>query len=152
MNQNILLSIFLCLLPSVIQAQEQLEDLSYASESIIKKNIGLPIIRPIYGGTKILTEFEGNWPYEIKGAFEYACKIWEEAMPTTFPIKIRVILDDKSTQYANKPVYSKILIKTTETPTYRTDSYYTDLAPWTQVKAKVWLLKAVYMKQEVVRP
>lgn len=142
MKQNILLTILFCLSSLVIQAQEQLEDLSYASESIIEKNIGLPIVRPIYGGTKIQPEFEGDWPYEIKGAFEYACKIWEEAIPTTFPIKIKVILDNKSTQYANKSVYSKIQIKTTEFSTFRPDAYYTNLAPWTQIKAKVWLCKS----------
>ena len=32
----------------------------------------------------------------MKGAFEYACKIWEEAMPTTFPIKIKAVLDENS--------------------------------------------------------
>lgn len=47
---------------SPMMAQEEIEDLSYSSESVIDKNIGLPIVRSIYGGTKIIPEFEGNWP------------------------------------------------------------------------------------------
>lgn len=102
------LAFFLCL-PTL--AQEELEDISYSSEQVVTKKFGLPIVRPVYGGTKIIPIFEGNWTNEMKGAFEYACKIWEEAMPTTYPIKIKAILDETSTMYQDKPVYSKVLVK-----------------------------------------
>lgn len=90
------------------KCQEYVEDFSYISDEVIRTEFGLPVVRKVYGGTKIIPEFEGNWTNEMKGAFEFACKIWEEAMPTTFPIKLMVVLDETTTAYQNKPVFSKV--------------------------------------------
>ncbi len=55
----------------------------------------LPDYRTIASGSKIVVEYEGEWPEEMKGAFEYAAKIWEENLPMTLPIRIRAVLDGK---------------------------------------------------------
>lgn len=57
MRKILMLAMLFSLSP--MMAQEEIEDLSYSSESVIDKNIGLPIVRSIYGGTKIIPEFEG---------------------------------------------------------------------------------------------
>lgn len=48
--------------------------------------------RLIVGGTIIKVKYEGSFANNatIKGAFEYACRIWEESIPTTFPINLIV--------------------------------------------------------------
>lgn len=80
---------------------------SYVSSNVIHKQFNLPIVRNCAGGTKLITEFEGNWPFEMKGAFEYACKIWEEAMPTSLPIRILAKLDDNRQTTAISTVSTK---------------------------------------------
>ncbi len=80
---------------------------SYVSSNVIHKQFNLPIVRDCAGGTKLITEFEGNWPFEMKGAFEYACKIWEEAMPTSLPIRILAKLDDNRQTTAISTVSTK---------------------------------------------
>lgn len=62
---------------------------SYVSEDFIEKCFDVPKIRPLNGGTVFNTTYEGDWSVEMKGAFEYACKIWEEILPPSIPIKIK---------------------------------------------------------------
>lgn len=122
-------------------AQEQIEALSYSSEKVVDRKIGLPIVRSIYGGTKIIPKYVGDWTYEMKGAFEYACRIWEEAMPTTFPIQMKVVLDDKTEDYANLPVFAKCgfrFVKSSEASVERFN-FVAPYAPWSQIKACTWL-------------
>lgn len=45
-------------------------------------------MREIKGGTKFLITYEGEWNNEMKGAFEYACKLWEENLPTMLPLRV----------------------------------------------------------------
>lgn len=131
------LMLFVCLfMCSSTYGQEEYEAFSYSSESAVPKQINLPIIRNIYGGTKIIPIYEGNWTNEMKGAFEYACKIWEEVMPTTFPIRIKAILDEKTSSYQNKPILSKIncnIIKHTEDQNLNYPPY-SSASTWTQIK------------------
>ena len=125
---------------SPMMAQEEIEDLSYSSESVIDKNIGLPIVRSIYGGTKIIPEFEGNWPYEMKGAFKLACEIWEEALPTTFPIRIKAVWDENTSKYANQSIFSNVRFKVKNCSREAVDHHVlTPRSPWTQMKAVLWL-------------
>ena len=82
-----------------VSAQEQYTENpiifdSYISEETFIKNFPLPVIRQVKTGTKIIPVFEGSWNYEAEGAFRYACKIWEEAIPTTFPIVVKAIMDN----------------------------------------------------------
>lgn len=54
-------------------------------------SIDLPSVRKAYGGTIIDAVYSGSgFSTQIKGAFEYACKLVEESMPTTCPIKVKV--------------------------------------------------------------
>lgn len=61
---------------------------TYALDDYVEDVCELPIVRKINGGTKINVTYEGAWTNEMKGAFEYACKIWEEALPTAIPLNI----------------------------------------------------------------
>ncbi|HCD77306.1 MAG TPA: hypothetical protein DEQ27_02935 [Prevotella sp.] len=70
---------------------------AYVSDETINRCIKLPFVRNVYGGTKIIVNYKGNWTNEMIGAFEYACRIWEEALPTTFPIRIEAVLDNTKT-------------------------------------------------------
>lgn len=88
--------------------QEYLESEVYASDGTVRKELCLPMVRTVYGGTKIIPEFEGDWTNEMKGAFEYACKLWEEVIPTTFPIRVRAVMDNTTTVYKDRPVLSTV--------------------------------------------
>lgn len=53
--------------------------------------IDLPAVRKVYGGTIIKTTFRTfGLKQEFKGAFEYACKLVEECVPTAYPLNISV--------------------------------------------------------------
>lgn len=62
----------------------------YASDNS-KIKLDLPSTRNVYGGTIINVKYKGTRISSTqKGAFEYACKLVEENIPTTFPINITV--------------------------------------------------------------
>lgn len=65
-----------------------MERVSFVSDDYIKKWVDVPSVRSINGGTVFKVKYEGEWSNDMKGAFEYACKIWEEQMPPCLPIKI----------------------------------------------------------------
>lgn len=91
-----------------ISAQEQagIESDSYVYDNVVVLASDLQAVRNVRGGTKIIIEYEGAWPTDIKGAFEYACKIWEEVMPTTYPIHIKAVFDETTVNRGN--AYSKV--------------------------------------------
>ncbi len=78
-----------------IHSQSTIEFDSYGLDQYIEKCTDIPVIRKINGGTvfKITYEPEDAWDNSMKGAFEYACKIWEEQLPNTLPINILVKID-----------------------------------------------------------
>ena len=48
-------------------------------------------IRDVVGGTVIIPEFQGsNFNSTIRNAFQRACRIWEEKIPTAYPLRIMV--------------------------------------------------------------
>ena len=79
-------------------------------------NYGLPVVRPINGGAKILVDYEGDWPYYMKTAFQYACEIWEEVMPTTIPIHISAVMEESAeghdvlskVEHLKYPIYNPV--------------------------------------------
>lgn len=71
-------------------SEEYYEAYNLALNSLNDDFHDLGIIRPINGGTVILPEFEDGCPEELINAFSYACKILEEYMPTSLPIKVLV--------------------------------------------------------------
>ena len=86
-------SLFLLLLTMLTiasQGQTSTESDSYALDQYIEKCTDVPIVRQINGGTvfKVTYEPEELWDNSMRGAFEYACKIWEEQLPNSLPINI----------------------------------------------------------------
>jgi len=70
----------------------------------------LNIQREIQGGTTFIVDFEGDWKEDMKGAFRYACKIWEEALPTMLPIRIKAQIGNLRGSGTNlsKVLYNKL--------------------------------------------
>lgn len=111
--------------------ENTIESESYISNETISKNITLPLVRNVYGGTKILVTYTGNWTNEMIGAFEYACRIWEEALPTTFPIRIEAVLDDKATSSQLSKISYNVRSHTEDQLGYPAP---TNVSTWTQMK------------------
>lgn len=91
MKRKYLLAISLALfLGSWAHAQEAIK--VYASSSGTSFKIGESAEREVCGGTiiNVIYKDEESVSPTIKGAFEYACKLVEDAIPTTYPINIVV--------------------------------------------------------------
>lgn len=124
----------LCVLSNFCIGQNDIETESYVSNNVVIKNFGLPVERVVYGGTKIIVDFEGDWSYDMKGAFKYACELWEEAIPTTFPIRILAKLDESRKSNS----YSTLTMKTKTHDFYNWNGFgwpCTERSTWLQIKA-----------------
>lgn len=77
---------------------------SYGFDEYIEKCLDLPVVREISGGTVFRVKYEGNWTNEMKGAFEYACKIWEEQLPTSLPFDITAKIGNIRASGGQKPL------------------------------------------------
>lgn len=87
MKQLLLAFIIFC--AQSVTAQKSASKVYVSSKAPVK--INLPEDRELYGGTIINVTYKGSrFSNTIKGAFEYACKLVEENVPTTFPINISV--------------------------------------------------------------
>lgn len=94
MNCRILLAALLFSLQMNVKAQ-CFSDYVFPSEGEKYKVLENTEYRNIVGGTVINVKYKGgNFNAQKRGAFEYACKIWEEKIPTTLPIKIAVQFDN----------------------------------------------------------
>ena len=60
MKQLFMMMAMLMISALSIKGQEQVEDFSCFSENVVDKKIGLPIVRAIYGRTKIIPRIVGN--------------------------------------------------------------------------------------------
>ncbi|MDE6235365.1 MAG: T9SS type A sorting domain-containing protein [Muribaculaceae bacterium] len=67
----------------------------------------MPEYRLVDGGSKFTTSYSEDCPEELRGAFEYAVKIWEENLPECLPISIKVL-----TAPLGKDVPSKVKYRT----------------------------------------
>lgn len=61
---------------------------NYVSQAFKGIFVDMPDYREVNSGSKLVVKYEGEWPAEMQGAFEYAVKIWEEVLPMTLPIRI----------------------------------------------------------------
>ncbi len=61
-----------------------------ANDAFANVCIEMPEYREIWSGTKIIVTYDESVPQEMVGAFDYAAKLWEEQMPVTIPITIKV--------------------------------------------------------------
>lgn len=88
--KKITLSLLSLIVTLSINSQTIIESDSYGIDQYIEKCSDIPVKREINGGTvfKITYEPKSEWNNAMKGAFEYACKIWEEQLPNTLPINI----------------------------------------------------------------
>ncbi|MDE6115669.1 MAG: hypothetical protein K2G49_11475 [Muribaculum sp.] len=87
MKKIITLLFTLMLFGNKLVAVTDLEFYTFAPDSYIEKCTDIPVVRNINGGTVFNVTYEGPWSKEMMGAFEYACKIWAENLPTIPPCK-----------------------------------------------------------------
>lgn len=142
MNGRIIFTIFAATASLSMWGQENTIDTeAYVSDETISRCIKLPFVRNVYGGTKIIVSYKGNWTNEMIGAFEYACRIWEEALPTTFPIRIEAVLDNtKSTTQLSKISFN-VRSHTDDVMSYPA---FTNVSTWTQMKGCTFAEMAGY--------
>lgn len=97
----------------------------------------LPDVRVINSGSKILVDYEGEWTEDMKGAFEYAAKIWEENLPMCVPIRIKARLAD---DFANPECLSSVSVLTNRNQKIGSQHYVTERAldfPSSMIKAQI---------------
>lgn len=89
-----------CLLLFVMGVVCQIADAQYGANGIYSSNSPSTVvlentaIREVRGGTIIKPKFEGSgFTPTIRNAFNHACRIWEEKIPTTFPLNITVRME-----------------------------------------------------------
>ncbi len=70
-------------------AQSYSESYNVVSDAYNNKIEDVKVIRNINGGTVIIPIFDQTCPEELKTPFMYACKIVEEYMPSSLPLKIK---------------------------------------------------------------
>lgn len=74
-------------------AENEIEAENTLSSSYKGINIPLSGYRETHSGTKLVLTFEGEFPEEMRGAFEHAVKLWEEVLPPSLPINVTVRMD-----------------------------------------------------------
>lgn len=85
---------------------------SVANEEVYDFVSGLQIKRQIAGGTVFKVNYDSNVPIRLKGAFEYACHILEEYIPTCTPITVSVGWKSLNSSIDGKKTISEIDIRT----------------------------------------
>lgn len=127
MRKILILAIISLIIPK-LKSQIVVETETYTVDEYMEKCTELPIVREIRGGTKFVVTYEGDWTNEMKSAFEYACKIWEETLPTSLPINITAKIAKIRTS-GSKEVLSKTGISTMYTPnlTYSRSNLYSQV-------------------------
>lgn len=92
--KKLLLLFMLFGLVNISYAQENgFETISFGADFFRQENIPNPVVREVIGGTVIQVQYEGDeWEQNLdrKHAFEYACRILEEQMKTSLPLKVKV--------------------------------------------------------------
>lgn len=103
----------------------------------------MPAYREIASGSKIIVSYEGDWPAEMQGAFEYAVKLWEEVLPMTLPIRIKASLGIFRTTGDTPMQVSKVIVHTHE---FNGNRNYQYVYPMSMVKSV--LLKEYHSGQK----
>lgn len=87
--------------------------------------------RTIYGATIIKAVYEGsNINSSFKNAFSYACKLWEEQIPTAFPLNITVkkrAFNDHTTLAIVNPYYTPLINGAERATLKRWSQYHLDM-------------------------
>lgn len=90
--KKLLLLLFVLGLATFSYAQEdRFETISFGADFFRRETLPKPMVREVVGGTVIQVLYEGEeWEQNLerKSAFEYACRLLEEQMPTALPLKV----------------------------------------------------------------
>lgn len=126
MKKFLTLTLIISIISILAKAQETQESYTSLSNGYNYHLSDFNVVREIKGGTVFLVEFEDYergedkiiWAENMKGAFLYACKIWEEVLPTMLPIRISVSIDSFRTTPRSNKECSKV-----KTTMYRKDGH-----------------------------
>ncbi|MCD8387130.1 MAG: hypothetical protein LUD17_09610 [Bacteroidales bacterium] len=113
MKKLIFLTLFLGAL-CASWAQDYVESENFATDSYIDVTNPLKTIRQINGGTVFKIEYGDGFTVEMKGAFEYACKLLEEYIPTCLPITVYAEWGNLSSTSSTQTNISKVLLNAPE--------------------------------------
>ena len=91
MKKNLLIIGFYLCLSCFLSAQEAI---TFLSDDVIHRECNTPQVREDVTGTKLVTHFSDNVPFDVQAAFTKACEILEEVLPDTYPIIISVDFDE----------------------------------------------------------
>ena len=141
--KSILKSLMMFILPVVpivgTYGQDSLISVSYHSGISNLAVTDVPIVRNTYGGTKIVPTFIGNWDPDQMEAFQTACSLWEEVLPTTFPIKIKV-----KEEFINSNMVVNSALSTVFTQTAQDSLSYYNGEPFAPCNPNVMLKGVLY--------
>ena len=71
-------------------ADDYIESFNIVSDEYNNTVHGAGVIRQINGGTVVIPEFDESCPEELKGPFSHACKILEEYLYPSLPLRVKV--------------------------------------------------------------
>lgn len=131
MKKILLLLTLICL---SLNAQTYRESASLASDEYIGNFIDMPIVRSMNGGTKFRVYYDLNVPLEMKGAFEYACKIWEEVLPSCLPITVKI--ECAALRGSNRNALSTVSVRN-----------FSELGLWPKITAPAAQIKYLTLKE-----
>ena len=134
MKKFILFSIILSVCLSARALNYDNEFYAYYQDAQLDTCSSLKVKRVINGGTKILVSFNGNWDEDMKGAFRYACKIWEENLPTMLPITIEANIGSIRGNNAN--ALSKVITYRLQNEEFGLETFRSELARVRYMKAQ----------------
>ncbi len=118
-----------------MMAQDEEAAYSIYNENGSSMFLDMSNARPVRGGTKFIVTYPDDWSEEQQGAFQYACELWEEILPTTFPIRITVNSQKKTQSITNNSTLSKIVSRSIPS-IYQ---YHSSIAYSTEIKATVFM-------------
>lgn len=125
---KLILISLICFSPETLYGSDKLEADNYVSSDFIDIVQKLPVVREINGGTVFVVKYGDNCSYQMRGAFEYACKILEEYMPPCLPINVYVEWGSFRRNSSNS-VISKVSTNSMEGFGDNGQEYYTSPLP-----------------------
>lgn len=90
MRHLVLLCSMILVCANAFAQEESIEVDNIASDNTVEVSKQLKAVREINGGTVFIVNYGDGFSNEMKGAFEYACKIIEEYLPPCLPITVDV--------------------------------------------------------------
>ncbi|MCM1489371.1 MAG: hypothetical protein NC095_00885 [Muribaculum sp.] len=116
----------------LLRGEDYIESYGLLSDDYINSVSDIQLIRQINGGTVILTSFDDSCPEEMKGPFNYACKIVEEYIPPCLPLTIKVSCG--RVNGSSKEPMSKVLSRSKEN--FGDNLYYKN-SPMSMIKGVI---------------